>query len=214
MKKALLLAACALVIGGLFAACGGGSEPVSVKSSVIRLHVLANSDSESDQQTKLQVRDMLLEKWGKQLAGMDTSAEAWDALNELLPEIKQDVDALLKDRNAGYSSAIDTGVYGFPEREYNGVAFPEGEYRAVRIELGSATGRNWWCVMFPPLCLIGEDGEMSIEEYKELVKELDEEAGAPSAPVRSWLFDTLFGEGQWDDDFLQWAKEYWTEGDD
>jgi hypothetical protein len=68
--------------------------------------------------------------------------------------------------------------------------------------------------MFPPLCLIGEGGEMSIEDYKDLVKKLDAEAEAPEAPVRSWLFDKLFSSGQWDKDFMEWTKEYWVEGDD
>ncbi len=215
MKKVLFIFACILIIGGLFIACGSDSKPVnSLQSSVIRLHILANSDSEADQAIKTKVRDMLLEKWGKKLMELGDSSEAWEALGNLIPDIQNDVNSFLKDLCADYNSTVKAGVYDFPEKDYDGVEFPEGRYHALRVELGAASGHNWWCVMFPPLCLIGEDGEMSIEDYKELVKKLDAEAEAPEAPVRSWLFDKLFDGSQWDGDFFQWAKEYWVKGDD
>lgn len=218
MKKVLIVTLCILVIGGLFMACGQDSKPVSVKMNVIRLHILANSDSETDQSTKLEVRDMVLKNWGEKLSLIDSTAEAWKSLNALLPDIKKDIDSLLGTLGASYGSNLETGIYDFPDKDYDGVVFPEGKYRALKIELGQATGHNWWCVMFPPLCLIGDGGEMDIEKYKELVKKLDEQgvspADAPGAPVRSWFFDQLFGESNWDKDFMKWAKEYWVDGDD
>ncbi len=214
MRKVLFVVVCLLMIGGLFIACGSDSKPVnSLQSSVIRLHILANSDSESDQDIKIKVRDMLLEKWGKKLMELGDSGKAWDALSNMIPDIQKDVNTFLQDLGADYKSNVKAGVYDFPEKDYDGVEFPEGRYHALKVELGAAAGHNWWCVMFPPLCLIGDNGEMSIEDYKELVKELDAEAEAPEAPVRSWLFDKLFSSGQWDKDFMEWAKEYWVEGD-
>lgn len=218
MKKVLIFTLCALVIVGLFMACGQDSKPVSVKMNVIRLHILANSDSDSDQSTKLEVRDMILKNWGEKLGALGSTAEAWNTLNSFLPGIKKDIDSLLGNLGASYGSSIETGIYDFPDKDYGGVVFPEGEYRALRIELGSAAGKNWWCVMFPPLCLIGDDGEMDIEKYKELVKELNKQGispeDAPDAPVRSWFFDQLFSKTKWNDEFYGWAKDYWSEGDD
>lgn len=214
MKKVLIVVLSALLLAGAFAACDGKSMPVSAKNDVIRLHILANSDSDSDQVMKLDVRDLVLKEWGGKLAEAGSAPEAWQELNGLLPEIQKDIASFLNDRNACYGVELETGVYDFPGREYNGVAFPEGKYQALRVELGSGKGRNWWCVMFPPLCLIGDGGDMDMEQYMELVESLEEGDDAPDAPVRSWLFDNLFGGEQWNENFLDWAREYWLGGED
>jgi stage II sporulation protein R len=214
LKKVLILVLGALLITGAFAACGGGSLPVSSKKNVIRLHILANSDSDADQSLKLKVRDLVLKDWGGKLAAAGTASAAWKELNGLLPDIQKDISSFLKDQDAGYGVELKTGTYNFPSRDYNGVIFPEGKYHALRIELGSGAGHNWWCVMFPPLCLVGDDGDMDMEQYMDLVESLKDGDAAPDAPVRSWLFDNLFGKQQWDDDFLKWAREYWLGGED
>jgi stage II sporulation protein R len=216
LKKALILVLCLALIGGVFIACDG-SKPVSVHTNVIRLHILANSDSDTDQSDKLKIRDMVLKNWGSKLASFDSSKQAWSELKTLLPDIQKDIAAFLKKLGVKYGVKLETGVYDFPVRNYNGVVFPEGKYQALRIELGAATGHNWWCVMFPPLCLVGDDGNMDMEQYKDLVKALGDDdvtlENAPDAPVRSWLFDKLAGEQQWDKDFVNWAKEFWLGGD-
>lgn len=219
MKKALVIVLCMLITSGVFAACGGGSIPVSsAKQSVIRLHILANSDSDADQGMKLKVRDLVLSDWGDELAAAGTAADAWKELNGLLPDIQKDIVSLLDGQQAGYGVKLETGEYDFPDRDYNGVVFPAGKYRALRVELGAGSGHNWWCVMFPPLCLIGENGEMNMDEYMDLIEALKDGGvtpkTAPDAPVHSWLFDQLFGEKQWNDNFMQWAKDYWTGGED
>jgi stage II sporulation protein R len=212
LKKVIIIALCILIIAGIFVACDGGSKPVSVHSGVIRLHILANSDTDADQSTKLKVRDLVLKDWGSKLMSLGTTAKAWAELNELLPAIQKDIAAYLKGLGAKYGAKLETGEYDFPKRDYNGVEFPEGKYKALRIELGAAAGHNWWCVMFPPLFLVGENGEMNMQDYMDLVKSLDEQGitpdTAPEAPVRSWLYDKFFGNKQWDKDFLEWAKEF------
>jgi stage II sporulation protein R len=213
LKKVLILVLGALLIVGAFAACGG-SMPVSAKKNVIRLHILANSDSDADQSLKLEVRDLVLKDWGGKLAAAGTADAAWKELNGLLPDIQEDISSFLRDQDAGYGVELKTGVYNFPGRDYNGVVFPEGKYQALRIELGSGAGHNWWCVMFPPLCLVGDSGDMDMEQYMDLVDSLGDGDAAPDAPVRSWLFDNMFGRQQWDEDFLKWAKKYWLGGED
>ena len=202
----------------LFSGCTGSQTTATVAQGVIRLHILANSDSQADQDMKLKVRDFLLEKWGKKLEGYGTADKAWAGLADILPQIQQDVVGMLKEKGAAYGATAESGVFNFPAKDYNGVSFPQGQYRALKISLGAAAGHNWWCVIFPPLCLMS-DGDMDMEQYRALVQKL-EEGGAiaegdavPTAPVRSWLFDKLVGEGQWDKDFLQWAKKYWISGD-
>ncbi len=208
MKKALLILVAILVTAGVIAACGEMSRPVSAHPGVIRLHILANSDSDEDQAIKLKVRDMVLEKWGEKLKNAGATAEALKELEALLPDIRASIDEKLKALGADYGAALETGEYDFPERDYNGEAFPAGRYKALKVKLGDAAGQNWWCVMFPPLCLVGDGGEMDMEQYMDLVRQLDEGDAAPNAPVRSWLFDNLFGGEQWDRDFFKWAKEY------
>lgn len=215
MKKPVILILTTLVIAaGLFAACTVCRPVTAISDTVIRLHILANSDSEEDQNVKLKVRDLVLGKWGDLLSARSDGDGAWEALQALLPEINRGVGAYLEELGADYGVKASAGVYEFPERAYEGVAFPEGAYRALRISLGDAAGQNWWCVLFPPLCLIGEDGEMDVEQYKDLVRALDEEGVPPKAPVRSWLFDALLGEEKWDEQFLDWAREHWLGGRD
>jgi stage II sporulation protein R len=218
LKKALVIVLCILTVIGIMTACGTESITVSAKQNVIRLHILANSDSDTDQSMKLKVRDLLLEDWSGTLAAAGTATAAWQELNDLLPDIQKDIASLLDGQNAGYGVKLETGVYDFPDRDYNGVVFPAGQYQALRVELGAGSGHNWWCVMFPPLCLIGENGEMNMDEYMDLIEELKDKGitpqMAPDAPVHSWIYDQLFGEKQWNDSFLQWAKEYWTGGED
>lgn len=212
MKKVIIIVFCILLIAGIFVACDGGSQPVSVHSGVIRLHILANSDSDADQSTKLKVRDYVLKNWGSKLMSLGSTAKAWTELNDLLPDIQKDIIGFLVKLCASYGVKMETGIFDFPKKDYNGVDFPAGKYKALRIELGAATGHNWWCVMFPPLCLVGDDGEMNMQDYMDLVKSLDEDgvlpANVPEAPVRSWLYDKIIGAKDWDKDFLQWAKDF------
>lgn len=221
MKKALASIICMLLSAGLLSSCTGSSIPVSAvnaaKQNVIRLHILANSDSDADQSLKLDVRDLVLKDWGGKLAAAGTAQAAWKLLNELLPSIKDGITEYLGGRKAGYGVTLETGVYEFPSKNYNGVAFPAGNYQALKIELGSGAGHNWWCVMFPPLCLVGDGGDMDMQQYTDLVKALEDEGvtpdTAPDAPVHSWLYDQIFGDAKWNDIFMQWAKEYWVGGD-
>lgn len=106
---------------------------------VIRLHVLANSDSEADQALKLRVRDTVLKRATELLAGAESRSDAKKRLNAALPELK----------SAAECTVAETA---FPTREYDGFSLPAGEYLALRVLIGDAAGKNWWCVVFPPLC--------------------------------------------------------------
>lgn len=124
-----------------------------IYDNVIRLHVLANSDSDEDQALKLVVRDAVVAKSEQLLAGVTDRATAQCVLEEALPEIKAVAERALAD--AGKRAAVNVTLSDeeYPTRQYEQLAFPAGKYLSLRVMIGEAEGKNWWCVLFPPLCL-------------------------------------------------------------
>lgn len=130
---------------------------------VLRLHVIAASDSDADQSVKLQVRDAILPLF--------QSAESYsDARAFLLShgsEIQRTAEAVLRARGLDYGVQLSLGTETFPDRVYGDLLFPAGAYDALCVRLGPAEGHNWWCVLFPPLCIVSENGEpVDLEEIE------------------------------------------------
>ena len=121
-------------------------------SSVIRLHVIADSDSDADQSVKLLVRDAIIEKAPSLFDGKDIGG-ASAIVSASLEELESIADGVLAENGFPYRSKAVFGYEDYPTREYDGVTFPAGRYLSVRVMLGKAEGHNWWCVLFPPLCL-------------------------------------------------------------
>ena len=119
---------------------------------VVRLHVLANSDSEEDQALKLKVRDAVLEQATETLRGADSQAEASRRLTDILPELEETARAVITANGYDYGVRAELAETSFPTKEYDGFALPAGEYLALRVVIGAGEGRNWWCVVYPPLC--------------------------------------------------------------
>mgnify|MGYP005975304115 CR=1 FL=1 len=120
---------------------------------VIRLHVLANSDSEADQALKLRVRDTVLKRATELLAGAESRSDAKKRLNAALSELKSAAERTVAETGYAYGMRVELAETAFPTREYDGFSLPAGEYLALRVLIGDAAGKNWWCVVFPPLCL-------------------------------------------------------------
>lgn len=137
----------------------------SVYNDVVRFHVIANSDSEIDQQIKLSVRDTVLEKYSSVLSKYKNKNEALAAAEKMLPEIEKDVNEYLQEV-AGYTAKVSIEESYFPTKTYGEYSLPRGNYTALCIRLGEAEGQNYWCVLFPPLCLgtATEDGAKVFEE--------------------------------------------------
>ena len=133
--------------------------------SAFRLHIIANSDSKRDQNIKLAVRDAVLEYERELFTSLPCPPEsAWDTRMLLMQngsELLNTVKTTLKKYGADYSAALHIGEYYFPDRSYADAFYPAGEYRALRIVLGDGGGKNWWCVMFPPLCILEDDSGQS-----------------------------------------------------
>lgn len=123
-----------------------------LSDKVVRLHVLANSDSEEDQALKLKVRDRLLACMEPLLAGAADRREAEALLRGRILELEQLAAEEIRANGYEYSVAIELEDTVFPTREYDGFTLPAGKYLALRVLIGAGEGQNWWCVVFPPLC--------------------------------------------------------------
>lgn len=125
----------------------------SVRNDVVRLHILANSDSAEDQAVKLKVRDALLECNTKILSNGVSSENAHIYFDESKAELLKTAQKVLKENGFLYNATLTLEKEYFETRQYGTLTFPAGEYLAVKVILGEGDGHNWWCVMFPPLCV-------------------------------------------------------------
>lgn len=136
----------------------------AVYDSVIRLHVLANSDSDEDQALKLTVRDAVLKKTQELLKDATTRDEAEQILGQNLEAIRLCAEDCVRKQGCADAVAVSLGEENYPTREYENLAFPSGEYLSLRVMIGEAQGQNWWCVLFPPLCLSAATTKAEAEE--------------------------------------------------
>lgn len=130
-----------------------------VYDSVIRLHVLANSDSDEDQALKLKVRDDVLARTEALLSGATTREEAREILEGNLDTLESVAEQTLAREGAPNTVSVTLGEEAYPRRTYEHAALPAGEYLSLRVMIGEAEGENWWCVLFPPMCLSAASSE-------------------------------------------------------
>ena len=144
---ALLVLAAALFCSWL----GGYRECLSGK--LLRLHVVANSDSDADQALKLEVRDAVLDCAAGYLENVSDVRAAEQVLGAHLAELAGAGQAVVREKGYDYAVRASLGTSHFPTKTYDGFALPAGDYRALRVTIGAGEGRNWWCVVFPTLCV-------------------------------------------------------------
>ncbi len=123
-----------------------------VFDNVIRLHILAEDNSESAQQIKLSVRDAILDECGDIFSEAGDVTVASDIVEDNIPRMESIANRVLEQNGVDYRATVQWGTETYPTRVYEDFTLPSGEYRSLRINLGSAEGNNWWCVLFPPLC--------------------------------------------------------------
>lgn len=141
---------CILVVGLCFWL---DEQQNHLSDQLLRLHVLANSDSAEDQALKLRVRDELLVEVQPWLEGKTDVSGAKDSLRSHLPELDQFAEAAVQRAGYDYPVHVELEETWFPTRQYDGFALPAGQYEALRVLIGEGAGQNWWCVVFPPLCV-------------------------------------------------------------
>ena len=139
----------------------------ALASEVLRLHVIANSNSGEDQRLKLAVRDRILEEYSEELRSFSSVADAERFVFSETENIENLAKTVLTEEGCAFEVHAVLENELFPQRRYANVVLPAGEYRALRVVIGSGEGENWWCVMFPPLCCFAESdsGEVLGEEW-------------------------------------------------
>ncbi len=130
-------------------------EEAALAEKLVRLHVVANSDSEADQALKLRVRDAVLDYLRPRLEGVEDAEEASRIIGDSLEGIVDAAETVTGGENVGYGVTASLCRETFPTTQYDNFALPAGEYLSLRVKLGEAAGHNWWCVVFPPICDAG-----------------------------------------------------------
>ncbi len=170
-KRLLLLLVLFFIYTSICAFSYVNAVSTNIQDSVFRLHVIANSDSEEDQNLKYIVRDKVLQ-YINSISNNQSSKEDVIALaNENIDEIQKIAENTIKENGYDYYVKLNIGNFAFPTKTYGDISFPAGFYDALKIEIGEAKGQNWWCVMFPPLCFVDVTSGIVPEESKEIIKE-------------------------------------------
>lgn len=151
-----------------------------VYDKVLRFHVLANSDSTDDQNLKIKVKSVLAKQIAADMkaAGVSSKEEAWNYIEENEPGYIELAEDTIRGEGYDYQVSATLGRHWFPVKVYGNCVYPEGEYDAFRVLIGKAEGKNWWCVLFPSLCMVDEacagneqeEGSMEYEEDEDNVK--------------------------------------------
>ena len=139
----------------------------NLSTAVFRLHVLANSNSEEDQNLKLKVRDSLLNYMNGLCSNCSTKQEAISIANEHKDDFQKIAEQTIKENGYDYTAKINIDNFYFPTKNYGDISLPAGHYDALRVEIGEAKGKNWWCVMFPSLCFIDVSSGVVDDNAKE-----------------------------------------------
>lgn len=150
LLKSLL---CGLILTVAISLAGFEKECNGIRENVLRMHVIANSDTDEDQALKLEVRDNILEASNEVFKNCKTEEEAVNTAKENIEIFENIAKNTVKNSGKQYDVAVSVGDAYFNNREYDGFTLPAGEYEAVKVVIGEGKGKNWWCVMFPQVCL-------------------------------------------------------------
>jgi stage II sporulation protein R len=148
------------------------SLQTGIAEDIIRFHVIANSDSAKDQALKLTVKDTLVESLKPYLNDTDTITQARTVISDKLTYLQEIAEETIQQNGYLYPVKITLEECYFPLKIYGEYSFPAGTYEALRVQIGTAEGKNWWCVMFPPLCFVDETYSIVDEESGETLKHL------------------------------------------
>lgn len=171
MKKVFVFILMLLILVSVYKK---SNDSVKIPDSAIRFRILANSNSPRDQKIKEVIRD----KMQKELYSLLQNSKSIDDSRKIINSNMSNFDEILKDsmKDIEYSYSIDYGMHYFPSKTYKGITYEEGNYESLLVTLGSGKGDNWWCVLFPPLCLLEaeESSDVKDVEYKSFIKEIIE----------------------------------------
>ncbi|WP_326911217.1 stage II sporulation protein R [Sedimentibacter sp. MB31-C6] len=196
------------------------SSMCEINDKVIRLHVVANSNTFEDQQLKYKIRNNIINSFNKEFQVISTKYESEKIIIEKISDIRKKSEETIKLEGYNYPINVYYGNYKFPRKQYEEIVLPEGNYDAVRIEIGKAEGNNWWCVMFPPLCFVDfgsiKEGEpvFDVDTEKKLNEILTEEEieliktkrGVEDIKLKSKIFEFI-EKGRVENSGVNYSKE-------
>ena len=169
-----------------------------LNTSIFRLHVIANSDSEADQSLKYKVRDNLIEYMNNLCINVTNKQDAINLANSHLNDFKKIAETTIEDNGFDYPVTVEIGNFSFPTKHYGDVSLPAGFYDALRVKIGNAEGQNWWCVMFPPLCFVNvSSGIVPAESKEQMKQDLNDEEYSIVTNVDSSQIKFKFGLIEW-----------------
>lgn len=203
-KKNVITAVAAAFIGALIFTSYCAFVPLSgeeeLYSSIIRFHVLANSDSDEDQALKLSVRDSVTAVTKELLRDCTDIHDAKRILTQNEDVIIEAAERCISNSGYSYSAALKQGFEIYPRREYGNFTFPSGRYYSVRLSIGSGKGKNWWCVLFPPMCTGGavvekyeSEENLSVSGFSDSEIDIIKEDTSVRREIRFFLLDLING---------------------
>lgn len=181
----------------LLSFCGFQATCEDISERVLRLHILAASDSEEDQALKLKVRDAILQETDGLLDGVEDKEQARRELEDVLPRIEETAKRCLRTNGSTDSVHVELCEMYFTTRRYDTVTLPAGEYEALRVTIGAGEGQNWWCVVFPPMCLSGaceSSMEDVLTDYEQAVV------------TEQGTYEVRFKVVEWYQEFCRWMS--------
>ena len=141
-----------------------------IENNIFRLHVIANSNSVEDQNLKYKVRDRILEYFNNNSVSCSNKNDCINFVNNNIQTIKQIAQNTVYENGYNYPIEIAVGNFAFPTKKYGDIRFPSGYYDGLKIKIGEASGENWWCVMFPPLCFVDATSGIVPEDSKNILQ--------------------------------------------
>lgn len=170
-KRFILVSALLIIYVCISAVSYTHAVTIDIADSVFRLHVIANSNSDEDQNLKYIVRDKVIEYMSSISQNASSKEEVIKIAKANLDKIQAIAAQTIRENGYTYSVNVEVGNFSFPSKRYGDITLPPGYYDALRIKIGKAEGQNWWCVMFPPLCFVDVTSGVVPDESKEIMKE-------------------------------------------
>ncbi len=202
IEKAVLLS---LLLVILVSMVGFQRECEDISTRVLRLHILANSDSEEDQALKLKVRDRILEEGRDLFSATGDLSAAKEAAARNLDRLRLAAQDEIHRQGYDYAVEIELANMYFATRVYDKVTLPAGTYDALRITIGGGQGKNWWCVLFPPMCVSAATGDVETDDVRLETVLTDEQVDIVEESQR---YEVRFKVVEWFEDICQWFRSW------
>ena len=174
-----------------------GDTEAYCSDNLLRLHILANSSSPEDQYLKREVRDLVIQETRGFFDNVANADRAVEVTSTNLPTLQHRIEEYLRSKGRPMTVKLELGRFQFPTRTYGQVTLPDGEYQALRVILGNGEGNNWWCVLFPPLCMDKEKANQGVDEKKLMALALSKNQGNLKVHYRLKLLEKLEGIPRW-----------------